>query len=456
MAQTDTRKPVRVQRLHTPQRKLEAAVAATLVLAMVVLFLTVRPDENRASFGNAAQALLDFREEVPQTSTAQRIGQVTSRANPIDVLQVLGATEADARAAVDALTKPGLLNLKKLKSGTALTAHFDEGAEETGPRLIALSLKTEATKTLMATRGADDKFSGTVLTSRLSTSFRRIAGVIETNLADAIVAEGGEAAHAQQFAALYPDDPHLARGGRKGERFDLVYEVAVDERGNSMQSGDLIFAAFNGFRTSGSWYRHAPGDTNLPEYYNVNGAARQRFLTRFPIGRVPVTSGFGQRFHPVTGQLHLHSGVDFKAPGGTPVYAAGDGIVREMADRQGYGNMVLIRHVRGYDTVYAHLSRFAETVQPGQRVRLGDLIGYVGDTGTATGMHLHYEIRQNGRLVNPLTIELPSGRDLSTQPELYAEFLVRRTEIDRLRGATPTPLPIAVAAGADAVTAALP
>ncbi len=436
MAQFETRKAVAVQRLATPARKLEALAAAGIILTMITIFFVVQPKAADERFGNAAQALLDFREEVENTSTAERIGQVTSKAGPADVLQVLGASEVEAKAAVEALKKTGLLNLKKLKAGTALTAHFDESGEDAVPRLIAVSLKTDPAQTLMATRNAEDGFHGSILTARLNTTHKRLAGTIDTTLSSAIRAAGGEDKHARQFSALFQEDPQLVRGGRKGERFDLIYEVAVDERGNEIQTGDVVFAAFNGYRTAGSWYRHVPGDTNLPEFYNVNGIARARFLTRYPVGRVPVNSGFGQRYHPVTGQLHLHSGVDFKAAEGTPIYAAGDGVVKVAADRSGYGNMVQLDHARGYQTIYAHMSRFADNLKAGQRVLRGDLIGYVGNTGTATGAHLHYEIREHGRLVNPMTIELPSGRDLSAQPELFAEFLVRRSELDAFRGAT--------------------
>jgi murein DD-endopeptidase MepM/ murein hydrolase activator NlpD len=427
MAETKTRRTAAVARLDAPTGMAQRVMAALMVVCVLGLLLIVRPQpDGHVDFVQPAYTLLDFREGAPQSATSERIGQITERAGPADVLQVLGATPIEAAAAVDALRETGLINVKRMRVGTAVAAYFDEGGGDGAGRLLAVAVKPDARNTLMATRLADDGFLASVLSARVETAHKRLAGTIETTLVDAVVKAGGNPEHVRQFAALFPEDPGLAKGGQRGERFDLIFEIAVDERGTTLETGDVIFAAFNGYRVAGSWYRHSPSDTS--------GIARDRFLTRFPIGRRTVNSGFGQRNHPVTGLLHLHSGVDFKAALGTPVYAAGDGIIRTMANHQGYGQMVVIRHLRDFETVYAHLSKFSETVKPGTRVKHGDLIGYVGETGTATGPHLHYEIRQKGRLLNPMTISLPSGRDLTAQPELYAEFTARRDEINGLRG----------------------
>lgn len=148
-----------------------------------------------------------------------------------------------------------------------------------------------------------------------------------------------------------------------------------------------------------------------------------------------INSGFGQRYHPLTGQLHLHTGIDFRAPAGTPIEAAGDGIVTFAGSSEGYGRHIRIRHKRGYETLYAHMSGFAG-LAAGATVNSGDVLGYVGDTGSATGAHLHYEIRRNGRYVNPMTLELPSGRNLASEPEELAAFMKQKAMIDTLRGAT--------------------
>ena len=438
--------PAKVDRTFRPHHMLEWAMAACVVLGMLLLFIFVRPQqpENLAS-ADAAQAMLDFRENMPSASTANRIGQVTAGAAAADVLEVLGASAEDAEAAVDALRRTGLVDRKRMRPGTALTAYFDESTllDDTS-RLIAVSIKPNAKNTLLATRQADDSFFVSVLTARLVTSHKRAAGRIDTTLSAALASAGGTPAHAAALAALFPDDPALSAGGKKGERYDAVFEVAEDERGNFIEHGDLVFAAFNGVASHGSWYRYTPGDSGRTEFFDANGVAAQPFLTRFPIGRVPINSGFGQRYHPLTGQLHLHTGIDFRAPAGTPIQAAGDGIVTFVGFSEGYGRHVRIRHKRGYETLYAHMSGFAG-LAAGATVNSGDVLGYVGDTGSATGAHLHYEIRRNGRYVNPMTLELPSGRNLAAEPREYAAFMTQKAEIDALRGAT---MPESLAAAA--------
>ncbi|WP_084142105.1 M23 family metallopeptidase [Hyphomonas johnsonii] len=441
MAKSPSKRPVSVNRSLSPYHTLERVVAGMVILGMLGLFLLVRPTPpEEPGNGNAAQAMLDFRSNLPETSTAQKIGQVTAGAAAADVLEVLGASVEEAEAAVSALRETGLVDRKRMRPGTALTAYFDESTlDGDAARLIAVSIKPDKKNTLLATRQADDSFFVSVLTARIMTSHRRVAGTIKTRLADALIEGKGNQAHAAAFAALFPDDPDLASGGRPGERFDAVFEIAEDERGNFLENGDLVFAAFNGETSRGSWYRYTPGDTGRTEFFDADGVAAQPFLTRYPIGHVPINSGFGQRYHPLTGQLHLHTGVDFRARRGTPVRAGGDGVIERMEFSDGYGRNVRIQHKRGYGTLYAHLSGFAPGIKAGDSVRKGDVIGYVGDTGSATGAHLHYEIRRNGRYLNPMTLDLPSGRNLATQPGEYAEFLAQKAKIDVLRGATVSP-----------------
>lgn len=433
-------RPARVDRSLRPHHVAERAVAGLVVLGMLILFVFVRPQQPASlTSADAAQAMLDFRDNMPAASTAERIGQVTSGAAAADVLEVLGASATDAAAAVSALRQTGLVDRKRMRPGTALTAYFDESAMDgETSRLIAVSIKPNAKNTLLATRQADDSFFVSVLTARLVTSHRRVAGVIETDLQTALVAAGGTPAYAVSFAGLFPDDASLAAGGQNGDRFDAVFEVAEDERGNFIENGDLVFAAFNGETSSGSWYRYTPGDTGRTEFFDANGVAAQPFLTRYPIGRAPINSGFGQRYHPLTGQLHLHTGIDFRAPAGTPIQVAGDGTVEFMGFSEGYGRHIRVRHKRGYETLYAHMAGFAG-LAVGDTVKAGDVVGYVGDSGSTTGEHLHYEIRRDGRWVNPMTLELPSDRNLKSDPAELAAFMKQKSEIDALRGATEGP-----------------
>jgi len=162
----------------------------------------------------------------------------------------------------------------------------------------------------------------------------------------------------------------------------------------------------------------------------------KKFLMKTPIDGARISSSFGNRRHPILGYTRLHSGTDFAAPTGTPIYAAGNGTV-EMAGRNGgYGNYVRIRHANGYKTAYAHMSRIGRGVRQGTRVRQGEIIGYVGSTGRSTGPHLHYEVIRNGNKVNPQTIRVPTGRSLSGRE--LAAFQAARAGIETLMAEAPS------------------
>lgn len=437
---------VGVKRLDNPARLAERIAGISVILGMILLFLLVRAEpQSLRPLGLVSWS--DLRAETGNARTEARAGTVTSSVSAMDVLEVLGASADDAAAAAAALRDASPTRAQRLRPGTALTAYFETlpGGET---RLAGVSAKLNPTATLVASRRTDGGFQANLLSARTTTVLHRVAGEIETTLADAILAAGGTRQQADTFASLYPEDQSLARGGRPGERFDIVMEMVADERGNFLEAGDLVFAAFNGEEAAGSWYRFTPDDTGLPEFYNRNGVAGDEFLSRTPVRGAPMTSGFGNRLHPITGDYLLHAGVDFRAPVGTPIRAAGSGLVTDMRWGDGYGWFVRIRHERGYETVYAHMSSFAEKLTPGRTVMRGDVIGYVGSTGSSTGAHLHFEVLRNGFYVNPMTLALPSGRDLSDDSDVFAAFAEQRDMIDRLRTESGSGAPVVAASSA--------
>src|SRR5262249_25641551 len=148
------------------------------------------------------------------------------------------------------------------------------------------------------------------------------------------------------------------------------------------------------------FYRfQAPGDVR-PDWYDAQGHSARKFLMKTPVNGAKLASGFGMRLHPILGYSMMHRGVDFRAAVGTPIMAAGDGVIERAGPFSTYGNYVKIRHAGGYETAYAHMSRFARFVRPGLRVRQGQVIGYVGTTGRSTGPHLHYEVLRGGSQIN--------------------------------------------------------
>jgi len=161
-------------------------------------------------------------------------------------------------------------------------------------------------------------------------------------------------------------------------------------------------------------WRHKSADGRI-DYYDEKGQSMRKALMRTPIDGARISSRFGRRRHPVLGYNKMHRGTDFAASRGTPIYAAGDGVVEKAGRKGGYGNYIRLRHNSSYKTAYAHLIRFARGVRAGKRVRQGQTIGYVGSTGRSTGPHLHYEVIREGRKINSQNMRLPSGRKLKGQ-----------------------------------------
>lgn len=426
-------KQIAVRRLDSPYKWLERLAAFAVIGFIAGLFLMVRADPKPVLPANDFAAT-DFREAAPAEATSARTGRITKNVATADALEVLGADPSDAQAASAALREAAPTRSGRLRPGSPFVAFFNDTADGETPLLAGVSIRIDPKTTLSATRRADGTFFGSLLSAKTSIALHRITGEIDTTLADAIHAEGGTRSQAETFASLFPEDSQLAQGGRKGERFDVVVEMIADERGNYLEAGDLVFAAFNGETSSGSWYRFTPEDTGMPEFFNRNGVAGDEFLSREPVRGAGVSSGFGNRIHPITGDMLLHAGVDFRAPVGTPIRAAGSGLITDMRWGDGYGWFIRIRHERGFETVYAHMSAFADGLTPGRTIMRGDTIGYVGSTGSSTGAHLHFEVLRNGAYVNPMTLELPTGRDLARNGDVFAAFKTQRDTVDALRG----------------------
>ena len=237
------------------------------------------------------------------------------------------------------------------------------------------------------------------------------SGEIRNSLFGATDAAGIPDAIATQLAEIFAADIDFYRDLRKGDRFSLVY-VLMSLIGQTIRSGRIIAAEFiNNNRTYTAFWHQ--GKDNKGGYYSADGKALRKAFLRTPLEFSRVTSGFSNaRVHPVLQITRAHKGIDYAAPTGTKVRSVADGTV-EFAGRQGgYGNLVVLKHQGAYTTAYGHLNGFASGIKKGARVSQGDTIGYVGQTGIATGPHLHYEFRINGQQVNPMAINLPASLPL--------------------------------------------
>jgi murein DD-endopeptidase MepM/ murein hydrolase activator NlpD len=240
---------------------------------------------------------------------------------------------------------------------------------------------------------------------------------------------------AGQIADIFAGDVDFHRDLRRGDRFSVIYET-YDFNGRETRSGRVLAAEFvNQGRTfRAQWYPEADG-TSDGSYYTPDGRNLRKAFLRSPLEFSRVSSGFGMRMHPIQQSWRAHTGVDYASPSGTRIRATGDGVVDSIGGQGGYGNVVVLRHNGGITTWYAHMSGFARGLTRGSRVSQGDVIGYVGQTGWATGPHLHYEFRINDRHRNPLTIALPASQPIpgSKLPKFLAYAEPYTTRIDLLR-----------------------
>ena len=245
-------------------------------------------------------------------------------------------------------------------------------------------------------------------------------GTIDGTIYDSVEEQNVPFSALDEFVRVLGFSVDFQREIRKGDQFELLYEREIDKlTGEDLNSGTLHYA---GLRLSGdtmSFFRFENSD-GVIGWYDREGESAVRTLMRTPINGARMSSKYGMRRHPITGYNAMHKGVDFGAPKGTPILAAGSGVVQKAGWFGNYGRYIRIRHTSRYSTAYAHMTRIASGVTPGARVRQGQVIGYVGSTGRSTGPHLHYEVLVNNRQVNPLTVKLPSGESLD--PSEMADF----------------------------------
>ena len=234
---------------------------------------------------------------------------------------------------------------------------------------------------------------------------------------------------------IHASETDFRRRLRPGDAVEFFFDMK-DETGPEGPPGELLYTSITSGGETYRFYRFRTQD-GLVDYYDENGSNSRKFLMRRPVRgeNVRLTSGYGLRFHPLLNERRMHSGVDWATSPGTPIMAAGSGVIEEAGRKGQYGNYIRIRHPNGYHTAYGHMLRFRKGVAPGVKVRQGEIIGYVGSTGLASGPHLHYEVLINSRFVDPLAIQVPRERELQNR-ELN-DFKKERARIDDLRHLAP-------------------
>jgi murein DD-endopeptidase MepM/ murein hydrolase activator NlpD len=312
-----------------------------------------------------------------------------------------------------------------IKAGLAFDAAIARPRGDHGQaKLIGLSMRTGPATAVTVSRTFDGALRLRELEEKVRGEQTVAHGEITGSLYESASKLGANSSITGQMVKLFSHKIDFDRDLKPGDKFELVFDREVTESGRTVETGDLQYAEIRGIK----FYRfERHGDV---EYFDETGKNIKGFLLRTPVDGAHMTSGFGMRRHPILGFNRMHQGIDFGAGTGTPVLAAGDGVVVEARRWGGYGNWLRIRHNDGWETGYAHLSRYAKGLKPGQRVRQGQLVAYVGTTGMSTGAHLHYEIWRRGARVNPVSAKVPQGTVLAG-PELGA-FRAQKTRIDRM------------------------
>ena len=234
----------------------------------------------------------------------------------------------------------------------------------------------------------------------------------------------------EDMIRIYSYDVDFQRKVQPGDSFDVFYAGDDDDKPGTNDKSEVLFASLTVGGETKKYYRFQTPDDSVVDYYDETGKSAKKFLVRKPVNYAIMRSGFGGRRHPILGYVKMHTGVDWATAYGTPIFASGNGVLEKVGTEGGYGKYIRIKHNNGYETAYGHLSAFAKGMEPGKRVRQGQVIGFVGSTGMSTGPHVHYEILVNGRFVDPMRVKLPRGRSLEGQ--MMASFEKERDRVDQM------------------------
>nr|PZN42553.1 MAG: peptidase M23 [Pseudomonadota bacterium] len=380
----------------------------------------------------------------------EKVVAVKKGAKLADILKAEGASDREIAAILAAL---GSDTVKAVREGQNVRLLLAPNIDGSGPRRISRVMIVDS-QSIAGIAALDDK-GRFVPVSLPQEEFATASAETGED-----VGEDGENGSGGRGARLYESlyETALKNGISREVVQDLIrifaYDVDFQRRvgpndsielfmadDDGTAAGDVLFAALTvgGERRAG--YRYQSPEDNTVDYFDEDGRSLKKFLLRKPITDGVMRSGFGTRRHPILGYSKMHTGVDWANRSGTPILAAGDGVVIKAGWSSGYGRRIEIQHANGYVTTYSHQSAFARGIQEGVRVRQGQVIGYVGNTGLSTGAHLHYEVLVNGHFVNPMKIKVPRGREL--EGTALAEFRRQRDQIRELRAKAETGMQVA-------------
>ena len=318
------------------------------------------------------------------------------------------------------------VNLNKLNIKQSIQFSLDK----TNNKIVEFTYQISNTEKIYLKRNIEnDVFDEEMLSIKLNKKVIYKENLILQSLYKSSIDKGIPANTIIDFARIYGFQVDFQRDIRKKDKFQIMYEVFLNEKNEVIETGEILFAnlKLSGQDNSLYYFDHRGSEG----HYDKNGKSVKKALMKTPINGARLSSPFGMRKHPIDGFNKMHQGTDFAAPLGTPIMASGDGIVKKAGWCGGGGNCVKIRHNSTYQTIYAHMSKFARGIKTGVRVKQGQIIGYVGSTGKSTGPHLHYEVIVNGKKVNSQKLKLPSGKVLKDKERKL--FETNKIKLDVLK-----------------------
>lgn len=353
------------------------------------------------------------------------------------LMGILTDNGVDRGRAYEAIARLGdVFDVRRLQIGQGITLTFAPVPAENDvasdlDHFIGLSLRPDAERDISVIFDASLGDGGFVASEEVRALTARdgfAEATITSSLYEAAIDAGMPVGVLMDMIRVFSFDVDFQRDIQEGDSFRVMYEDMKDEFGVPVRTGDVIYASMTLSGKTKTYYRYTP-KSGITDYFDEQGRSVRKTLMRTPVDGARLSSGFGKRRHPVLGYTKMHKGVDFAAPRGTPIMAAGDGVVERANRYGGYGNYLRIRHNSELKTAYAHIHRFAKGVSAGSRVKQGQIVAYVGSTGRSTGPHLHYEVLHNMRQVNPLSVKLPAGETLKGGE--LKRLAAARSEIDQ-------------------------
>ena len=343
--------------------------------------------------------------------------------NLVNILNNLSVNEKEIKKIVKLLKNTEAQNLIENQT-LKLTIENNENFKEISNILIPVSKsrKLEIYKELK-----NNEFVKREIVTNLEKKIILKEGIIKSSLYRSATKENIDPNIIIEFARLYGFQVDFQRDIRKNDSFQIIYEIFVDENGKIFENGNIIYANLM-LRGQLNQLYYFP-KKNFDGHYDENGKSVKKALMKTPINGARLSSSFGMRKHPILGYNKMHRGTDFAAPEGTPIMASGDGVIIKAGWCGGGGNCVKIKHNKTYQTVYAHMKNFSNISIPGNRVKQGQIIGYVGSTGLSTGPHLHYEVIENGKKINSQQLKLPPGKSLDGTSRKQFEIVRIKTDV---------------------------